>query len=319
MKKLILLLICAIAIGAAHANVRFSFPPHSSLSPGIKAKVEGEISKLLTEMTSAAEVGRPISLNSVTMDAIARKRLSEQWQKVHYKCVRPAYTLRCIECATGYTVRGIDVSISAANDSVAYTQSPRRQLTVSFNRAGTITSVSISASRNEIHQILSGTGNVVDDLAMREEILKFVEDFRCYYNEKDSTAISNLFSEKALIITGVTVTETQGDGTKFITTRYKEMNKKQYMDNLRRVFGRNKYINVQFDKISIKQSGSKDSLYYVTLHQKWNSTGYSDDGWLFLLWDFSEREKPKILVRSWQDMHAVQKDGLINESDVWLP
>lgn len=42
-------------------------------------------------------------------------------------------------------------------------------------------------------------------------------------------------------------------------------------------------------------------MYGVTLHQKYTSTTYSDDGHLFLLWDFTDENHPKIHVRVWQE------------------
>ena len=38
----------------------------------------------------------------------------------------------------------------------------------------------------------------------------------------------------------------------------------------------------------------------MRLHQSWKSTNYSDEGYVFLLWNFSNEEKPQIEVRTWQ-------------------
>ncbi len=43
-----------------------------------------------------------------------------------------------------------------------------------------------------------------------------------------------------------------------------------------------------------------DCIYGVTLRQKYSCDQYSDDGYLFLLWDFRDASMPLIHVRTWQ-------------------
>ena len=42
------------------------------------------------------------------------------------------------------------------------------------------------------------------------------------------------------------------------------------------------------------------NFYGVTLLQGWTSGKYHDDGYLFLLWDFTNEDAPQIHVRTWQ-------------------
>ena len=44
----------------------------------------------------------------------------------------------------------------------------------------------------------------------------------------------------------------------------------------------------------------------MRLHQLYSSSTYSDDGYLFLLWDFRDEENPKIHVRTWQPKYLDQ-------------
>ena len=55
-----------------------------------------------------------------------------------------------------------------------------------------------------------------------------------------------------------------------------------------------------FDEIRVVMHPTKSEWYGVTLHQGWTSDRYHDDGWLFLLWDFSNEDHPTIHVRTWQ-------------------
>ena len=41
-------------------------------------------------------------------------------------------------------------------------------------------------------------------------------------------------------------------------------------------------------------------MYGVTLKQEWNSSRYSDVGFIFLMIDFQDENNPLIQVRTWQ-------------------
>ena len=49
-------------------------------------------------------------------------------------------------------------------------------------------------------------------------------------------------------------------------------------------------------------------FYGVTLHQGYTSDRYHDDGYVFLLWDFTNEAAPQIHVRTWQP-DAYNADG----------
>ena len=90
---------------------------------------------------------------------------------------------------------------------------------------------------------------------------------------------------------------------------YKKQNKEQYIANLKKAFLRNKWIDVKFSDIpenknlgcaGITQSQVNRNMFGVRLLQEWRSSNYSDVGYLFLLWDFTDKNKPVIHVRTWQ-------------------
>jgi hypothetical protein len=97
---------------------------------------------------------------------------------------------------------------------------------------------------------------------------------------------------------------------------YNRQNKQQYLYNLRRAFARNKYIEVKFSEIgdgngcgAVTQSRNNPNFYGVRLHQEWRSSNYSDDGYVFLLWDFRDENQPVIHVRTWQPTLVIAGDG----------
>ena len=52
-------------------------------------------------------------------------------------------------------------------------------------------------------------------------------------------------------------------------------------------------------KIDIVKKNNAQNVYGVEMRQSYASTSYSDEGYLFLLIDFNERD-PLIYVRAWQ-------------------
>ena len=64
-----------------------------------------------------------------------------------------------------------------------------------------------------------------------------------------------------------------------------------------------------FDEVEVAMHPVDVNYYGVTLKQSWNSDGYSDEGHLFLLWDFSNPDMPQIHVRTWQPEEWIKKTG----------
>ena len=72
------------------------------------------------------------------------------------------------------------------------------------------------------------------------------------------------------------------------------------MERLKVLFKQNKEIKLKFSDFKIMRHPTQQELYGVTLRQKYSSDLYSDDGYLFLLWDFRDETTPLIHVRTWQ-------------------
>lgn len=99
---------------------------------------------------------------------------------------------------------------------------------------------------------------------------------------------------------------------------YTVQSKEQYINNLSRIFRNNRRVNVEFNHISVVMHEAKKNIYGVTLYQKWQTSSYSDEGWLFLLWDFNDPEQPRIHVRTWQPNQVVAKDGVFTLDDFFI-
>lgn len=170
----------------------------------------------------------------------------------------------------------------------------------------------------EAARILSGKLEVSDE-KRRRIILNYCEHFRMAYTTKDIDFLRQIFSEKALIIVG-NVVKTAPDRRNGLTAdkrvTYYLRTKSEYLSRLSRAFAANKAIDVKFSDFSVMRHPTLDGIYGVSLRQRYSSDQYSDDGWLFLLWDFRNEDMPLIHVRTWQPAAEVNdKDDVINMSD----
>ena len=285
-----------------------------------KSSVERNISKLLTEINNAQRANRTLILTGINMTQTAKDGLKSLWNNLHFKCEWKSNVQNCLRDVTGYEVRGIPVQVIPLDDT--YKGTLHKELTISFSRSGVINGVRMSLDNHAYQDLMRG-GTTVSDISQRREILKFVEDFRSYYDEKNLNAIENIFSENALIITGRVVQSIGNSHMEINDPRkkviYTKQNKVQYISNLGKVFKNNRYINVNFSDIQLMRHPAKANFYGVRLRQKWNSQKYNgelynDDGYLFLFWDFTDPEKPKIHVRSW-----TQYNPTLTEDDMLSP
>ena len=156
------------------------------------------------------------------------------------------------------------------------------------------------------------------DAAHRRQILNYCEHLRTAYTTKDIDFLRQVFSDDALIIVGNVVKPSKGTGRVTGDSRvtYALHTKRDYLSRLTRVFAANRRVDVRFSDFRILRHPTRDGIYGVSLRQRYRSDRYTDDGWLFLLWDFRNPSMPLIHVRTWQPSATVEdSDGVIDISD----
>lgn len=304
MKKYLLLIVLIFSFVPTQAVVSFKFKPGttSGISASLKATMESNASALLTEINNAGNAGRDLNLSGIKIQPEAANRLRQLWSNWHFVPENDTEIQRLICDMQGYQIRDIPITVKPIDD--LFKQSLQQELNISFDKSGCINGVRPALeTQHSARSIMSG-GVGVTDAAQRYEILKFVEDFRCFYEEKNTQAIYDIFSPDALIITGSVITrkERSKDGGWRLRKdiKYNEQNRDQYVTKLKTIFRNTRKMEVGFDNITIVRSGSHPEIYGVTLHQTWKTDTYKDDGWLFLVWDFANPTEPKIHVRTWQ-------------------
>lgn len=280
----------------------------------LKQKMEHSLSALLTEVNTAYESGRMINYGSLRLSEDVQTSLSLLWDNSPFLCMDDVVSERCLRRQDGkYEIRNIPLLLKApqAKDE----EGEYQEATATFDANGNLYSFHLAIAMNLYTKILKSSLDVKDQ-RYRELILDFTERFRTAYNEHNMNFVEAIFSEDALIITGKVIERKTADGIRLPDEiQYKKQTKREYLTNLKRVFDRDKnnLIRVTFDEIEILRHPNASNpeyarVYGVTLHQGYRSASYSDDGYVFLLWDFTNESQPKILVRTWQP-DAFSKDG----------
>ena len=147
------------------------------------------------------------------------------------------------------------------------------------------------------------------DADNRRMILNYCEHLRTSYTTKDIDFLRQVFSDQALIIVGHVVKTADNnsaagiEGDEKVTFSLKT--KKEYLERLEMVFAANKKIDVKFTDFRIMRHPTMEGIYGVSMKQKYTSDRYSDDGYLFILWDFRNKSMPLIHVRTWQPAASV--------------
>ena len=235
---------------------------------------------------------------------------------VHFLCDEPEIVERCLTTSNGLQVRNIPLAVKPMEgESVS---EDYQEAVINFDKQGKIVSFFFTVGMNMYSKVMQNS-NEITDVRRRMTILDYVEHFRTAYNMKDMPFLQQVFSDDALIITGQVVkvqkSEVFPSGNRII---YKKQNKKQYLTNLGNAFKVSKYIKVNFDDIKVVAHPTKSDVYGVTLHQEWNTNRYSDEGYVFMIWDFSKEDEPKIHVRTWQpDFIDKAKGKRINPDDIF--
>lgn len=311
MRKFTFLLLTTLFILSAYAQESTFHFTDGIYNAGLKSKMERNVSALLTEINAAAGEGRSLNLEGITTPEAAT-HLGKIWKNFGFVCQGNAKSI-CYGLTSGYQARKIQITITRQPDDCE--NSRERELVISFDKAGNITRVILASPNRSLYTANNGAD--VSDVKRRNEILKFVEDFRNYYIEHDIASLRKIYSDDALIITGKTImTRTDGDyAARYRSkTTYTVQDKEEYLGNLERLFKSSKHTDVQFDDIVISSANSKamEGYYGVNLVQHFTNfrkdgSTYKDVGYLFLLWDFRE-EPPVIHIRAWQDAKTRDED-----------
>ena len=264
----------------------------------VKAKMERTMSAFLTEVNNAQSSKRALNFGGMGLSTNVQSSVSMLCENSPFECTDEEIMEHCIQTGSGYQVRNIPLIMRPTDSS--FNEDEYQEAVFSFDRNGNMESFYLTLSMNLYMNVIKSNKSVTD-LRRRQLILDYVEHFRTAYNQKDKEFLEAVFSDDALIITGKVIPQRVRDNIQLpARVEYTRQTKRQYMTKLSQIFAANKHIKVTFDEIRVVMHPKKSEWYGVTLHQGWTSDMYHDDGWLFLLWEFSNEDHPTIHVRTWQ-------------------
>lgn len=275
------------------------------------ATAERNLAAVLTEVNRAQSAKTALTTKDFKMDDFAVKSIARIWAVTPFYCDEETVAERVWIFKDGnMLLRGIPLIITPEDHG--FGDGDYQEAVVEFDKAGNITDFRF-AFNNQLSEDLEHCGSVVE-VEKQNIIIQYIERFRTAYNQKDIEVIKQMFSDDALIITGkVVMARKVEQGSVSKKVEYNKQSKQQYIANLERAFKRNKWIQVDFPSVGvdgvrsigncggITRSRKDPTKYGIRLEQTWKSENYSDEGYLFLLWEFPEDGRsPVIHVRTWQ-------------------
>jgi len=315
MKKLFMRTLCLLFVSFLTLNVSAQYSTDFRVTEveddELAANIDLAISGLLTAFNNAQGNNDVPHIAGIDITPEVEQTIMKLWADCPFRCVDTEVVERAVKTPRGeYEVRNIPlmmVPIEGESKDVSWKKYQEGVFVLDKN--GMVTDFHLALDANLYIKVMS-SALTVDDVIRRQLILEYVERFRNAYNLKDLNFLEEIFSDDALIITGKVVKRVKSD-VKISNTDivYKKQNKKQYLTNLAAVFKANKRINVLFDEIKVARHPAKEDFYGVTLKQGWQSDNYSDIGYLFLLWDFTNPDAPQIHVRTWQPDEFIEAGG----------
>lgn len=273
--------------------------------PILKHSIEISLEAILLEMNKVDKKMGDLQLLSPFFTREAFNTFQAYVTQNKPYTARKAYAPQMIERMNGeqYDIRSIAVKIELGGTEA----SDNQNLIFSFSKDGKVSCVRSILPQYDFQKVISSGKNEQDSL-IRGMILDFMEQFRTAYNTRDLKYLEKVYSDDALILVGTVLEEKKGSDDMLkksylsaAKVKLIQQTKRQYLDGLKSIaFKRNSFINVRFDDLSIVQHEKIAALYGISCWQQWNSSTYSDRGYLFLMMDFRNPKEPVIHVRAWQ-------------------
>jgi len=204
--------------------------------------------------------------------------------------------LKFVKNGDAVLCRSIPMSFSFKKNQKKFVE----KVVLEFDKNRKINSLALALGEKATADIAN---NKAWPLTIRWMLIRFMENYRTAYALKRLDYIEKIFSDDALIITGIELEAPPDELNRFQNNKivkYNKYNKTEYLEKLKKAFGYKEFINLKFDENNIRKSGKGGEVYGIQIKQSYVSSNYSDSGYLFLLIDFSDPEKQTIHLRTWQ-------------------
>ncbi|MDD3534637.1 MAG: hypothetical protein PHC50_00625 [Candidatus Cloacimonetes bacterium] len=275
-------------------------------------------SALLSEFNRAFFKKSKLKLDGMSLSATVKQTLNEMWESKSFYCPEQ----QIFEILIGRS----DGRCEIRNIPIIYERKSSKllddEVIIIFDSANNIVDFRIALEKEKYIKTFEQAQSL-QDKQLLEIVMDFVENYRTAYNRKDINYIDKVFSDDALIIVGrvleqrAALPDNMGlyklSSNKDVS--YSRQNKSQYIRNLRSCFIKNQFVRVEFADFTVQRHPVKDFVFGVQMHQKWRSSTYNDDGYLFLIIDLRDIDEPLIWVRTWQPEKDVRKAEVFELGD----
>ena len=293
-KILLFTLLLVVPFTFLKAQINITFTPDATVTnKSIIHEMEGNLSTVLTEINSAYKDNRALNLAGLPMTQFAKGELSKLWANSLFYCKDNNMSTRIWNFSNGYMVRQVPLMITPRDNSGS--KEVFQEAVVEFDGSGNISDFKF-ASLKQMGKSLEHAGNT-EEVKHKIAILSYCDRLRTAYNTRDIRFFQQFFRGDTLIIKG------QANDGKPISSAYN----KEYVNTLQNIFAKRYWIEVKFSEIGTNDKGEASSgiirstknpnLYAVRFQQEWIASDYSDESYVFLLFDFTNEDAPAIPVR----------------------
>ena len=297
MKKIFTTIIFSLTIALQAASITVTITDGVD-NDALRQKMEHNIARILDEINAAQAADRNLNFAVMGVNTDVQRSMAMLWENTPFLCTDDEIVEHCITTGSGYQIRNIPLMMKPTAER-AFNEEEYQEAVISFDKQGNVSSFYLSISMNLYMNVIKSNLELTD-LRRRQMILDYVEQFRTAYNQKDLQFLNQVFSDDALIITGKVIMQKHAEGFTSQKIEYNKQSKREYINKLRRIFQNARYFKVTFDEIEVMRHPTNPNFYGVTLLQGYTNNNYHDDGYLFLLWDFTNENQPQIHVRTWQ-------------------
>ena len=249
-------------------------------------------------------------------DSFLRKKIRDYMRYNHPRVLDKEIKAKISKTRNGYELRRIRMLHKYPSIHKEATE----YLVLDFNKDGKLYDLNLSITENLYDRFVTQAA-YGSDWGNRQEIIKFIEKYRTAYLTRDIKTVDLMFAEDALILVGRKIKRKKlpdnmidyhkvGKQPDF---EYLKLSKKEYLKRQKAVFASQQDIFLDFGTFDIVKKNNSKNVYGVEMRQSYNSTTYSDQGYLFLLIDFNEKD-PLIYVRAWQPK-AWDEDELVRTAN----
>ena len=170
MKRILLTALTILIVLSLNARSSVVFEIKDGLyDMPLKARMEAQVSSLLTAINSAAEQGGDVNFSGINIDDMASFSVASLWSNVHFRTfdeeiVTSALTLKSGGNIRGYQVRGIEIEMLPIDDT--FKDDLAQEVCIDFDKSGKIIDFNLAIGVNQYLRLFR-EGVELDDLDQR--------------------------------------------------------------------------------------------------------------------------------------------------------